>query len=125
MLKLEHGKIYINGEGSLIYIRKLEYDCYHVGFSVKNNTWMGYYHESGVALGGTDKTKLVKEADPLLLVEVINSLRSGLYFYSDTENWNKIDTGIGETDGPAVDWGDKAKEALKGIEKLVKKHFSA
>lgn len=54
-----------------------------------------------------------------------NSLRSGLYFYSNLEHWKKIDTAIGEKDARSVDWGDKAKEALKSIEKLVKKHFSA
>jgi hypothetical protein len=61
-VKLEHGKTYLNGENSRIKITKEKWDCYFVGYSEKNRVFMGYYTETGFALGGEPRlANLIKE----------------------------------------------------------------
>ncbi len=42
-------------------------------------------------------------------------VREALQFYAEPKNWQPIDTGIGEYDGDAVDYGSKARAALEVI----------
>jgi hypothetical protein len=39
-----------------------------------------------------------------------------LAFYANKDNWQKVDTGIGEMEGPAYDYGAKAREALEIVQ---------
>lgn len=45
--------------------------------------------------------------------EKIAKLTKALEFYADEKNWKEIDTGIGIMPGPAIDYGETAREALK------------
>lgn len=51
-LKLVHGGVYMNGEGTLIRIRKASYDAWFVGFSTNNGVYMGRYREDGTSVEG-------------------------------------------------------------------------
>jgi hypothetical protein len=60
-MKLEHGKTYLNGQGTPVKIRKERWDCYFVGHSVKG-VFMGYYLENGTSIDGEPRwANLVKE----------------------------------------------------------------
>lgn len=61
-MKIQHGKIYLNGEGSKIRIRKEKWDAWHMGFSVSNGIFMGKYDENGKSWEGVpEKANLISE----------------------------------------------------------------
>jgi hypothetical protein len=62
-MKLEHSKIYLNGEGSKVSIRKEKWDCWFVGHSILNGAFMGYYTDDGRSIDGEPRlADLISEA---------------------------------------------------------------
>lgn len=61
-MKLEHGKLYYNCEGTCVRITKGCCDNYYVGHSAQSGVFMGYYTEMGFKVDGTCDMNLLMEA---------------------------------------------------------------
>lgn len=61
-VKLNHGQTYINGEGSLIKIRKEKWDHSFVGLS-ETGVFMGYYTEGGTSFENPCEKSQLREVE--------------------------------------------------------------
>ena len=60
-MKLESGKVYVNGLGQKVHIVKAKWDCGYKGYWEMDGGFAGYYNENGDCFGDFVVMNLISE----------------------------------------------------------------